>query len=590
MPRRPPPPGALGCRAGVLLALLTACATDRPSGPPDNDEVSAAQTDCGATCVIAEGRLLSAAAEARGDSLTPVPIATVTVRGESGATVRLVAEGDGATRASLAQYGLLWVQVDGGARRALPLKLVLEGATIYRLSEAGNAKIRYELARTLPKGVGSFRLVQLLSSGTVLHRRTPYGPRPSAASSTALSSCSIVASTGTGCGVSYSANPFSDETVIGGTFTSDPGTGATRPIHVIFSPGVQSVTVTIHDPTYAGNRMVATDEGGSLTAGFDFTGQPGENVPDTETLAGTSITALDLIPSTGIEAGDYVAWDVNFSAGSGLTVTCAAVTRGDQITCTASADDPNAQLTVTEWRFESPEIPQPIVEVAGSTTWSGLAAVSGTVKVKGTIDGAQREGVGPLTVTARDWSQDTVAFQLTEVSPSGQPAHPRRVGELGNHQGFAQGYLPPSGFPQIPAGPNKGVFFFTKVPVQALSEIRINRVALRVNSDFYLRQPRNNPPAGRCRRADVMPFLPLAEAHEGLTLAPNSHAGVFRRELNNGVPEATEAVSALNDLSLLQTKVDQAAQPGIQNAATLSLDQVNGGTVPPIPYCTFRYF
>jgi hypothetical protein len=161
---------------------------------------------------------------------------------------------------------------------------------------------------------------------------------------------------------------------------------------------------------------------------------------------------------------------------------------------------------------------------------------------------------------------------------------------LGNHQAFAQGYLPPNGYQQISGGPNGGVFFFTQVPVQALSEIRINRVALAVNSDFYLRQPKNNAPAGKCTRADVLPFVPLAEAHEGLTLGPNSHAGVFRRELNNGVPQATEGVAALNDLSLLQTKVDQAAQSGIQSAATLSLDQINGGTVPPIPYCTFKFY
>lgn len=589
MPRHLSPPGAVGCRAGVLLALLTACATDRASGPLENEE-SAVQTDCGATCVIADGQRLSAAARARPDSLRPVPVATVTVRGESGTTVRLVAEGDESTRAALAQHGLLWVQVDGGARLALPLKSVLQGATVHQLSQAGSAEIRYELARTLPEGLGGFRLVQLLSSGTVYQRRTPYGPRQSAGLRTALNSCSIVASGGTGCGVSYSVDPYSDETVIGGTFTSDPGTGATRPIRVIFSPGVQSVTVTIHDPTFAGNRMVATDDGGSLTADFDFTGQPGENVPDTETLTGTNITALDLIPSTETGDGDYVAWDVNFSAGPGLNVTCGAVTRGDHVTCTASAGEPDAQLTVTEWRFESPEIPQPIVEATGSSTWSGLAVISGAVQVKGTIHGAQRQGVGSLTVSARDWSQDTVAFELTEVSPNGLPARPRRVGELGNHQGFAQGYLPPGGFQEILGGPNKGVLFFTKVPVQALSEVRINRVALKIQSDFHRRQPKNNPPPGRCRRADVMPFLPLAEAHEGLTLAPDSHAGVFRRELNNGVPEATEAVVSLNDLSLLQTKVDQAAQQGIQNAAALSRDQSNGGTVPPIPYCNFRYF
>ena len=88
----------------------------------------------------------------------------------------------------------------------------------------------------------------------------------------------------------------------------------------------------------------------------------------------------------------------------------------------------------------------------------------------------------------------------------------------------------------------------------------------------------------------VVPFLPKAEKHEGLTLAPESHAGTFRRELNLRVPQATEHVVALNDASLLQTKADAAAQPGIEAAFSNSDDLKDGGTVPPIVHCDFTYF
>jgi hypothetical protein len=49
-------------------------------------------------------------------------------------------------------------------------------------------------------------------------------------------------------------------------------------------------------------------------------------------------------------------------------------------------------------------------------------------------------------------------------------------------------------------------------------------------------------------------------------------------------------VVALNDLGLLLDKAKLAAEPGINAARQASLDQVNGGTVPAIQYCTFRYF
>jgi hypothetical protein len=162
--------------------------------------------------------------------------------------------------------------------------------------------------------------------------------------------------------------------------------------------------------------------------------------------------------------------------------------------------------------------------------------------------------------------------------------------QLGDHAGFVESYLPPDGYFQVQSGPNTGVLYFTKVPIEGLSRIRINRTALSFGSDFYFRQPANNAPPGRCLRADVVPFLPLAENHEGLTLSSTSHAGVLKSELKQLVPQSTEHVVALNDLGLLLDKAKLAAEPGINAARQASLDQVNGGTVPAIQYCTFRYF
>jgi hypothetical protein len=280
-----------------------------------------------------------------------------------------------------------------------------------------------------------------------------------------------------------------------------------------------------------------------------------------------------------------------------LDVSCTPVpvTRGRPVTCTAAPPDPGDPFTITEWRFESADLSGPIVEASTSATWSGIAATSGTVRVKGTIGGAPAEGSGQLTVTARTWGSgpDTVAFRITPVKPSALPARPTRVGLLGNTAAVAGGAVKPDGFVQIPSGPNKGVLYVTTVPVEAESRVDINRVALSLKSDFYLLQPkklRKTDPPDRCIQAQVLPFLPKVEEHEGLHLEPNSHAFVFRRELNLKVPQATEAVVSLGDASLLQGKADAAALPGIQAAALKAKDQINGGTVPPVPYCFFDYF
>lgn len=88
-----------------------------------------------------------------------------------------------------------------------------------------------------------------------------------------------------------------------------------------------------------------------------------------------------------------------------------------------------------------------------------------------------------------------------------------------------------------------------------------------------------------------MPFLPIAERHEGVNLEPDSHAGTLRRELNQQVPGRTEAVVALNDVGVLTSNAQTAAQPGINTALLRTNEVSKGGTVPDIPVsCEFKWF
>lgn len=580
----------------VLALVVTACSEDRPTEPellPNTPSVLGA---CGRECVLVADVAPLGAALFREDSATvPLPVATVETRGRPGDQVSLVLSADDAVLKAAGDRVRFLVEGEG-ATRAFALAELKSGVTVYTFQAAGQVRLRYLLERQVARAVtsGSFQVTQRLGrSAQVMWAQRSWirQPGPQLALQ-ATSTCAITAPTTSGCNNTVTTNPFLSTSFLGATFKSNSGTGASTTITITFARAVKSVTVSIVDSDFSGNQMVASDGQGTVgSAAFSFDNDPGNGaVNETRTVtapAGRTITRVELIPA----AADFVAYSASWESLPQINVDCQPnpVERGQTVTCTASPPAPTSTITVSEWRFESANLSGPIVEASSATTWSGVAATSGTVRVQGTLDGAQVDGEGPLDVAARNWTQDTVAYRLTEVTPSGLNPRPTRVGELGNHQPLAQAYLPPDGFPQISSGPNQGVFYFTKVPAQAVSEIRINRVALALNSDFYFRQPKNAP-AGKCTRSDVVPFLPLVEGHEGLTLAPNSHAGVWRRELNLQVPQPTENVVALNDVSLLQSKADAAAQPGIQAAATASLDQVNGGTVPPVPYCTFRFF
>jgi hypothetical protein len=250
---------------------------------------------------------------------------------------------------------------------------------------------------------------------------------------------------------------------------------------------------------------------------------------------------------------------------------------------------------VNGWRFETPELAAPIIEQTAVTEWRGTAAVGGTVIVEGDVDGVPGSGSGPLLVHSRDWSADTVLFILENAGmgfgPDTLPEHPDSLGDLGKHLGdwlisvFQRSV-------EGDSGPNQGVWYLTQVPLQALSRIRINYVALADSSDFWFLQPKGGP-ATQCTRSRVAPFLPKVEEHEGLTLSlnPASHAGVWRNELNLQVPPAVEHVVALGSWEALEAAVQQAASPGITDAVKKHRHQTEpGGTVPAVPWCNFKYF
>ena len=114
----------------------------------------------------------------------------------------------------------------------------------------------------------------------------------------------------------------------------------------------------------------------------------------------------------------------------------------------------------------------------------------------------------------------------------------------------------------------------------------INRIALALNSAFYNLQPKSGG-GGKCLRKDVLPFIPVVEAHEGRNLELNSHAETFKRKLNELVPQKTEPVVVNGNEDLID-KTGIAAQASIDEAKLAAKDVAEGGTVPsstvPLPF------
>jgi len=343
----------------------------------------------------------------------------------------------------------------------------------------------------------------------------------------------------------------------------------------------------------ASNWLTNPSDCGADDVTFGVTGQfPLNVVIDSLVILGVDPWTFDVFGQQGRARLDYT---VTFTPGPGISVSClpSSVERGAQVTvtCTASPPPGATSVTVSEWRFETPLLSSPITEQSSSTTWTGPAATSGQVTVTGTLDGNPDNGQGSITVTARNWTSKTVRYQVLEKDQAGVlPTLPDTVGDLGKAANIAGIFPLPGQATQITTGPQNGVWYWNDTPAQGETWIYINRIALALNSAFYNLQPTHGP-ASKCKQNQVLPFIPVVEAHEGLHLELNSHAETFKRKLNELVPQVTEPVVSLGfELDLVdQTTI--ATQSVIAQAQLIADDVSQGGTVPPAQYpCTFKYF
>ncbi|MBI4543279.1 MAG: hypothetical protein HY705_09625, partial [Gemmatimonadetes bacterium] len=232
------------------------------------------------------------------------------IEGEAGADIVLSWAVDGVGPAALRRPVRLVVSVEG-VTRELWLEADGDPVPVHRFEARGVITIRYALPREVngPQVGGEPRLTQLVrGAARVVRAETPWvaESRWQLAIAAAQEGECLVPAPGTHCGVSVTITPYVTGGPFGG-FQSGPGTGASSTIRVGFSPTVSGVTITVLDPDFAGNRMVALDANGNTIGSVAFAGDnsPGQFTTSTGTVSAIDIAAVLLVPASG----DYVAYD-----------------------------------------------------------------------------------------------------------------------------------------------------------------------------------------------------------------------------------------------------------------------------------------
>lgn len=288
-----------------------------------------------------------------------------------------------------------------------------------------------------------------------------------------------------------------------------------------------------------------------------------------------------------------------------LKLTCTGnlgenrVTRGDTINCTASkapADAPG-ELAIQGWSFEGRERKDGDIT---SRVWSGVMAVAGRVEVRGSVGGqpVPRSSVF-IDITRRDWSTHFAAFK-TEAVPHTLAEKPTRSEELGTFYPAVVVSDLTSAIPVIDHGPNSGYAYVVDNPFGIVGQVQVNTTALQVGSAFWARQASaqytNIFGVTMCSRADVLPFVPIVFAHEGIPINPASHAGLFETEIRKGastyLEELTAVKSGPEETDEVRSRVFGAAEAAYEPRYRRALAADSKADDPSLApkYCTFRYF
>lgn len=411
------------------------------------------------------------------------------------------------------------------------------------------------------------------------------------------------------CGTTFTFTPtLSPDGSIHGGFTSTPDQldanglpvlplPASAPFDIVFSQPVVGINIVgtswnVQDGGRFPSSAVLTvyDSSGNILA----TVQPYYLIPYDEPYSyaqwayglpasGPAVVGSVHFDPVGEHLPISMVFQTNLPDPASLVCSPNPVVRGSSMLCEV---EDGTDVQVTGWSFTpDSDSSHVITRPTDSLSWGGPMVVPGTVSVSLTDGGTPKTLSKVIAITPRDWSSLTVPHEVIENTTDPLPNPPDSAGNLGNHGGTAGAGILPGGYETVQSGPNTGVYYLTDVPIQAFSFVYINRAAMSVGSYWYNLQPAAHARKGYCTQADVLPFIPHVEAHEGLGVEVNSHAWAFRNTLNSQVPPAEEAVTGWGF-----TELQDSAQARLQvplAAAHLASEQID--ITNPIEYCKFKY-
>ena len=251
--------------------------------------------------------------------------------------------------------------------------------------------------------------------------------------------------------------------------------------------------------------------------------------------------------SGGIESFSFVPQ----RAGPKLRLTCGsgAVTRGDSIACNAQVDPTSFQdsLKVSEWSFDG--VPRTDGDVTAHN-WSGVMVDSGTVRVKGKVNGQEVSDSVMIAVNSRFWPKlqaaspayDSLAGDGLHDLPAVPVAVP--VADTSRPFGYNTGEfadshimrdstaLPYAGRARrVDSGPNAG-WWYVASPLSSPYWLVHHSDAWKPSHPWFKKQHGGSP-----GKAGWLPYCPKYEItllrrralyHEGLLSAPISPGDLYQ--------------------------------------------------------------
>lgn len=279
------------------------------------------------------------------------------------------------------------------------------------------------------------------------------------------------------------------------------------------------------------------------------------------------------------------------------------VTRGQSIRCDASAD--NGQVEIESWSFtgtdsnaEDYTFPTDFDGPIVTNPWIGKMAVGGIVSVRAKVNGGDpQEKTAPIVVEPRRWEGEPVQSRVAKVSwgefPSRElpPPYPTSVRHLGRIA-FRAEHLPPSGEVVeeiLDFGPNHYLVFYKRVPLQLEMKVLVHP-EMETRGDFWRRQATERPAYGTpCLRSRFASYVAVILAHEGVPPNPESHSGVFIREMEKSAGPVIEDLVVQN--TELRSLADEAADrlsPVLERAVISADEPVD--VQHPVPFgCEFNF-